>query len=123
MLRLEDICNHPLVQRMRNLPYETSLALYIGTEQIYALGLNEVGSEDRVFLPSLDTIINGCKQFGTNKVVIIHNHPSGNIVPSDLDVDATISLREQLKAHGVIMVDHIIIGSKGAFSFMAFEQG
>jgi DNA repair protein RadC len=48
---------------------------------------------------------------------IIHNHPSGVPRPSDLDRDLTRRLRDAGRLVGVELVDHIIVGREGAFSF------
>lgn len=52
------------------------------------------------------------------KIICIHNHPSGNIKPSQNDIEIT----EQIKLIGLMMdiklLDHIIIGKESYYSFM-----
>lgn len=46
-------------------------------------------------------------------VIIAHNHPSGNLQPSDADRAVTERLREAGELLGINLVDHIIITTKG----------
>lgn len=47
-------------------------------------------------------------------VVCVHNHPSGDPVPSAPDVHVTRLLREAAKAVDIELVDHVIVGRIGA---------
>ena len=51
-------------------------------------------------------------------VVIFHNHPSGNTEPSEFDITTTNSFYESCKTVGIQLLDHIIVGRYGYFSFM-----
>ena len=48
---------------------------------------------------------------------LIHNHPSGDPTPSQADFEITHRLNKTGKIVGIHMVDHIIIGGNGFFSF------
>jgi DNA repair protein RadC len=50
-------------------------------------------------------------------VVIAHNHPSGQIVPSEQDKSITRKLKEALKLFDISLLDHVIIGDQKYFSF------
>ena len=50
-------------------------------------------------------------------VVLAHNHPSGDPEPSEDDIKITKRLIEAGKILGVEVIDHIIIGKNGFFSF------
>ncbi|MCH5192063.1 MAG: DNA repair protein RadC [Oscillospiraceae bacterium] len=53
-------------------------------------------------------------------VILIHNHPSGITAPSRKDIDTTIGIVEAMKAIGITVSDHIIIGNgDDYFSFCA----
>lgn len=45
-----------------------------------------------------------------NKVIVIHNHPSGDPSPSEQDIQITNRLRDAGEIMGVELLDHIIIG-------------
>lgn len=55
------------------------------------------------------------------KLIIVHNHPEGNPSPSQEDIMFTMILKSALQTVKVKLLDHIIIGEKGFFSF-AEEQ-
>ena len=50
-------------------------------------------------------------------VICVHNHPSGNVNPSNNDIVMTKQLKEVGKTLGIKVLDHIIIGKDGYFSF------
>ena len=54
-------------------------------------------------------------------VVLAHNHPSGNIRPSDADVQLTRTLRAALALIDVRVLDHIIVAPGLALSMA--EEG
>jgi len=49
--------------------------------------------------------------------VIMHNHPSGNIRPSDADIELTREVREALGLVNIELLDHIIVAQGNHFSF------
>ncbi len=51
-------------------------------------------------------------------VIFFHNHPAGEISPSVPDRKTTEELAEGLKTLGIQLLDHIIIGRYGYFSFL-----
>lgn len=50
-------------------------------------------------------------------VIISHNHPSGNLKPSEADRVLTRRLREALKLFDIALLDHIITTREGHYSF------
>ena len=44
------------------------------------------------------------------RIVLVHNHPSGNAKPSKEDILATKKIREACDLMGILLLDHIIIG-------------
>ena len=52
-------------------------------------------------------------------IMFVHNHPSGNVEPSKEDIAITQRLIEVGRIIGIEVVDHIIIGQNGYFSFQA----
>lgn len=50
-------------------------------------------------------------------IICIHNHPSGNVIPSNEDINITNSLVEIGKIQGIPIIDHIIIGENNYYSF------
>lgn len=50
-------------------------------------------------------------------IICIHNHPSGDANPSKEDDITTSKIKEIGLIHGIILVDHIIIGSNSYYSY------
>lgn len=50
-------------------------------------------------------------------VIISHNHPSGNLQPSEADRVMTKRIKEALKLFDVALLDHVIVTRDGYFSF------
>ncbi len=49
--------------------------------------------------------------------IILHNHPSGNIQPSQSDISITKKLLQASKIFDIKLLDHIIIADNSYFSF------
>jgi DNA repair protein RadC len=52
------------------------------------------------------------------KVILAHNHPSGNPTPSQADCDVTQLLKQSLTLVDIQVIDHIIIGHDENLSMM-----
>ena len=50
-------------------------------------------------------------------VIFAHNHPSGDLQPSDADLKTQEQLMQAAKILGIRVLDHVIISKKGYFSF------
>jgi DNA repair protein RadC len=50
-------------------------------------------------------------------LIICHNHPSGNLKPSDADIRITKSIKEAGKIMEIPLVDHLIITDSSYYSF------
>ena len=50
-------------------------------------------------------------------IIIAHNHPSGQILPSEHDKVITKKIKEALKIFDIALLDHLIVGDKRYFSF------
>lgn len=50
-------------------------------------------------------------------IVLCHNHPSGNLKPSEEDIRITKKLKEAGKLVDIAIIDHIIIAGNNFFSF------
>lgn len=51
-------------------------------------------------------------------VILVHNHPSGNPMPSREDKALTRDIADAAKTLDIRVLDHIIVGKDGYFSFM-----
>ncbi|UHG90225.1 RadC family protein [Spirosoma oryzicola] len=50
-------------------------------------------------------------------IILIHNHPSGNLTPSQADKDLTRKLKEAGRVLEIPVLDHLIFTDKSYFSF------
>ena len=50
-----------------------------------------------------------------HSMMLIHNHPSGNLTPSTSDIQTTARMQELGKLMGISLVDHIITGRDGNY--------
>jgi len=51
-------------------------------------------------------------------VILVHNHPSGNPTPSKEDKLLTKEITDAAFALDIRVLDHLIVGKDGYFSFM-----
>ncbi len=53
-----------------------------------------------------------------NSIIICHNHPSGNLKPSEADFKITKNLKEAARIMEIPLLDHLIITENGFYSFV-----
>lgn len=82
----------------------------IGVQQISKGGVTgTVVDAKMVFRPALESLATG--------IILCHNHPSGNVEPSDEDVRLTRRLVSAGQALDINVVDHLIVSDNNYFSF------
>lgn len=54
---------------------------------------------------------------GASKLIVAHNHPSGNLEPSHLDLVFTKRLKAIADVADIILIDHLILSRVGYYSF------
>lgn len=96
-------------------------------EKVIVLCLNsrlEVIKEKTVFIGGNNISIISARELfkealicGSNRVMVVHNHPSGNPEPSIEDIEATERLYSMAKELDIDVVDHLIIGRSRFYSF------
>lgn len=52
-----------------------------------------------------------------SSIIICHNHPSGNLKPSEADLKITKNIKEAGKIMEIPLLDHLIITENGFYSF------
>ena len=50
-------------------------------------------------------------------IIVAHNHPSGNLKPSETDIALTRKIKEAGKLLDITLFDHIILTNEGYYSF------
>jgi len=81
------------------------------------LGIYEVstgGMTGTVADPKL--IFAAALKAGATSIMLVHNHPSGNLKPSRQDEDLTHKIKQGGKLLDIVLLDHLIISNEGYFS-------
>lgn len=68
-----------------------------------------LGSDNSAILKPRDALIEAIKM-GVPKIILVHNHPSGDPTPSKADIEFTDRLGQAASLMGIELLDHIIIG-------------
>ncbi|MCE3226084.1 MAG: radC [Bacteroidetes bacterium] len=55
-------------------------------------------------------------------IILAHNHPSGQLLPSKEDKTITKRIREALQLFDIALLDHIIVGDQDYYSFADEEE-
>lgn len=63
------------------------------------------------------TIMRKLLEVGATNFAIVHNHPSGCVIPSSADKKLTEAVRDAAKLFNIRLIDHVIIGSGSYYSF------
>lgn len=50
-------------------------------------------------------------------IILCHNHPSGNLIPSEADKEITRKIKDAGKLFDISVLDHVIVGNNYYFSF------
>lgn len=64
-------------------------------------------------------VIISALQHNAAAVIVAHNHPSGDVEPSQSDIQITRKLFFALRYVGIVLHEHMIIGDEGFYSFAA----
>ncbi|MFJ4346348.1 JAB domain-containing protein [Pseudomonas sp. NPDC089401] len=62
-------------------------------------------------------VLQRCLEINCAAVILAHNHPSGDVLPSETDKSLTRTLKQLLGQVDVQVLDHVIVGSGEAYSF------
>ena len=62
-----------------------------------------------ILKPAIESLASG--------IILSHNHPSGQLKPSEQDISLTKKIKESARLMDVNLLDHLIIGDQKYFSF------
>ena len=102
---------------LRDLENEECWAIYLNNSNC-CLGKERlsVGGVESTVLDTKILLRHACEKKASG-VILVHNHPSGNAMPSVADINRTRSLRNALKACEMSLVDHVVVSSHNYYSF------
>jgi DNA repair protein RadC len=53
---------------------------------------------------------------GANAMILAHNHPSGNLTPSNADKQVTNKIKKAAALLEIQLLDHLVISDEGYYS-------
>lgn len=71
---------------------------------------------------TLKSVLNEAVKIEAPKIILVHNHPSGDPTPSKKDYEITKKLEDAAKILGIELIDHIIIGNREYTSIKIIEN-
>lgn len=98
--------------------------LFIGLDRgnnIRNISVLGIGNSCNVIIDSKD-IIRTALFSCSDKVILVHNHPSNSLKPSNADIHITNITNKILKAFNIELTDHIIVTENNYLSMEAMKQ-
>ena len=77
-----------------------------------------IGSGNFV-VATIKSVLNEAVKIEASKIILIHNHPSGDSTPSQADIEFTDKVGQASKILGIQLLDHIVIGEKNYTSIFS----
>ena len=82
----------------------------IGKQLIGRGGISETTADIKlIFKKSIESL--------ASAIILAHNHPSGNLKPSQSDLNLTKKIKDAAKLFDISILDHLIIGDGNYYSF------
>ncbi|MGQ9630187.1 MAG: RadC family protein [bacterium] len=103
--------------KLAGLPYEAFMAIYLNVKnEVIKYEIIHEGTVDRaVIYPR--RIVEGALANHAAGLILVHNHPSRHFEPSEEDKHLTRAIAEAARTVDVRILDHIVVGKDGYFSF------
>ncbi len=64
-------------------------------------------------------VVKRALELNASAIILVHNHPSGDPTPSQVDIDMTRQIEMAARSVGVVVHDHVVIGKEKDASFRA----
>lgn len=130
------------------IPIKTTEQKIKTTEDIAKIFMSEMANEEReiakliilnsknVILKIIDLSIGGTNyavlepkivlaeavKMQAPKIILVHNHPSGDSTPSEQDFRATDRIYEAASIMGIDLLDHVVIGKNNRYDSIMFQK-
>lgn len=82
--------------------------------------IHQVGTVDQATVYPRE-VIKKALEYGASKILMVHNHPSGDATPSKADVDLTKHIAEIGEKLGIQVNDHLVLG-RGSYTSMKAKE-
>lgn len=107
--------------KLAGFPHEAFMVIFLNVQnELIAHEIINEGTVDQVAVYPRRIIERALAHHAAG-LVIVHNHPSGHVEPSEEDKNLTRTVRNAASVLDVRLLDHLIVGSGGYFSFV--ERG
>jgi len=112
-----------IVNILKDLDYESVWVFCVGNNkrlksyrEIHKGDINTV----RFSIKSITEAVfsSGCKY-----VILAHNHPSGNPIPSVQDIDTTKRIADSLASNSIYLAEHYVVGGDSCIPVMKYSRG
>ena len=88
---------------------EHFVALYLdGSHRVASYSIVSIGSANQASVHPRE-VFQRAVLVGATAIAIAHNHPSGDLSPSNADREVTVKIRDAGKILGITVLDHVII--------------
>jgi DNA repair protein RadC len=102
---------------LKNLNYEVFRVLFLDKKhQLIEDELVNIGENDHVVV-STKMIVKKALLLSASSIILMHNHPTGELKPSMADIKITNEIAASLKNLQIKIFDHLIISAYGHYSF------
>lgn len=101
---------------------EWALVLYLGKRKELLQRDAYPGGDNTVFLP-VGKVIQQALLCSARFLLVLHNHPSGNLYPSPKDLETTTSLAVSASTAGLVLLDSLIVSEKDKLSLRRNGMG
>ena len=102
---------------LKGAPREECWVAFLNRSQ-YLIGKEKVTQGDDIStIFDVGRIVKRCVERQARKLVIVHNHPSGNPTPGKADLTETQKLKEALAPFNIKLMDHVVICDDCYYSF------
>ena len=108
----------PLIRYFADRRQEHFLSITInGANEVLNVRVVSIGLVDRSPVHPREVFADALADRASG-IVVAHNHPAGNLEPSEADLDITLQLRQAGKIMGIELLDHIIFNRNDYYSFL-----
>lgn len=121
----EITCAEDVYHIMKNLKYESQenfVVLFLDTKK-------KLLKKKTLFIGTLDStlihpreIFNNAIKESSSCIILVHNHPSGNPMPSEEDIEITKQIKYAGEIIGIPVLDHVIIGNNKFISLKDIKE-
>lgn len=105
------------MEQMRHLQHEVVICAYFDVKSRF-LGDKFISKGSlSSSVVDISSVMRTALEKNASKIVLLHNHPSGDCTPSKDDIAVTDRLAEGSRIFSIELCDHIIIGDNEYYSF------